>query len=176
MPPTRTRPPQLLIASHNHGAGSELQQLGAGAMVMTRDEQLGGTSAGRRHVNILVSCGRPASDKCHAKRESVAWNRCEYATIGWRRYWRMRRPMTPAPVPITARAVGALKAHIHLRPLFTSARPFATSVSSLASRLSHRASDCARRVSHLLSSSERRPSHLAANSANRCSSFASNRA
>src|SRR5947199_9198105 len=27
MPPTRTRPPQLLIASHNHGAGSELLQL-----------------------------------------------------------------------------------------------------------------------------------------------------
>src|SRR2546427_9235391 len=27
MPPTRTRPPQLLIASHNHGAGAELLQL-----------------------------------------------------------------------------------------------------------------------------------------------------
>src|SRR5213596_1097582 len=27
MPPPRTRPPQLLIASHNHGAGSELLQL-----------------------------------------------------------------------------------------------------------------------------------------------------
>src|SRR5947199_378091 len=27
MPQTRTRPPQLLIASHNHGAGSELLQL-----------------------------------------------------------------------------------------------------------------------------------------------------
>src|SRR6266705_1436406 len=26
MPPTRTRPPQLLIASHNHGAGAELLQ------------------------------------------------------------------------------------------------------------------------------------------------------
>src|SRR5213594_217171 len=69
--------------------------------------------------------------------------------------------MTPAPVPITARAVGTQKAYIHLRPLFTSARPLATSVSSLARRLSQRASDCARRVSHLLSSSERRRSHLA---------------
>jgi len=27
MPPTHTRPPQLLIASHNHGAGAELLQL-----------------------------------------------------------------------------------------------------------------------------------------------------
>src|SRR6058998_3271529 len=27
MPPTRTRPPQLLVASHNHGAGAELLQL-----------------------------------------------------------------------------------------------------------------------------------------------------
>src|SRR3989454_10966043 len=27
MHPTRTRPPQLLIASHNHGAGTELLQL-----------------------------------------------------------------------------------------------------------------------------------------------------
>src|SRR5438128_2700 len=27
MPPTRTRPPQLLIASHNHGAGAELLKL-----------------------------------------------------------------------------------------------------------------------------------------------------
>ena len=27
MPPTRTRPPQLIIASHNHGAGLELLQL-----------------------------------------------------------------------------------------------------------------------------------------------------
>src|SRR5204862_5613482 len=116
-------------AAHGVAASlSELQELGAGAMVMTRDEQLGGTSAGRRHVNILVSCGRPASDKCHAKRESVAWNRCEYATIGWRRYWRMSRPMTPAPVPITARAVGAQKAYIHthrpgLSPLQSRAWP-----------------------------------------------------
>src|SRR6266568_384139 len=27
MPPTRTRPPQLLVASHNHGAGAELLHL-----------------------------------------------------------------------------------------------------------------------------------------------------
>src|SRR3989454_12749249 len=63
----------VMRAAHGVAAPlGELQQLRAGAMIMTRDEQLGGTRAGRRHVNILVSCGRQASEQRHGRRRSGA--------------------------------------------------------------------------------------------------------
>src|SRR5207245_8848356 len=59
-------------------------------------------------------------------------------------YRRSSRLITPAPVPITASAVGAQKAYIHLRPLLTSASSRTSSVLSSASRCSSFASERAK--------------------------------
>src|SRR2546429_5827426 len=50
MPPTRTRPPQLLIASHNHGAGSELLQLAERRGYAGRRPHSGAQAAERAHA------------------------------------------------------------------------------------------------------------------------------
>ncbi len=55
-------------------------------------------------------------------------------------YRRSSRLRTPAPVPITASAVGAQKASIHLSPLFTPASSFTSSTRSSAKRCSSFAS------------------------------------
>ena len=46
----------------------ELQQLRAGAMIITRDEQLGRTRARRSHSNSLVSRGRQVGERSHGRR------------------------------------------------------------------------------------------------------------
>src|SRR5256885_14307753 len=50
MPPTRTRPPQLLIASHNHGAGAELLQLVERHGYAVRRAQSGAQALEQAHV------------------------------------------------------------------------------------------------------------------------------
>src|SRR5436190_295502 len=50
MPPTRTRPPQLLIASHNHGAGSELLQLAEPRGYAVRRAHSGARALERAHA------------------------------------------------------------------------------------------------------------------------------
>src|SRR6266516_3400950 len=91
-------------------------------------------------------------------------------------YRRTSRLITPAPVPRTARAVGAQKAYIHLRPLFTSASPVAIWVLSSALRRSHLASQAASRCSSLASSSAQRVPHLASSSVQRPPQLASSSA
>src|SRR2546427_12761205 len=57
MPPTRTRPPQLLIASHNHGAGAELLQLAERRGYTVRRAQSGGQAVEQAHAappDVLV--------------------------------------------------------------------------------------------------------------------------
>src|SRR6185312_15973202 len=109
------------------------------AVVVTRDEELRWAERARgKHPNILVWRGRKTSDRSHAPRTSGAVECRGRATRGGRerpRYRRSSRLITPAPVPTTARAVGAQNAYIHLRPLFTSARPVASSVLSPAMRV-----------------------------------------
>ena len=85
-----------------HGVAAplgELQQLRAGAMIMTRDEQLGGTRAGRRHVNILVSCGRPASEGRHGRRRSGATSGAGSREQGAGRRTVSTAPRSPLPAP-----------------------------------------------------------------------------
>src|SRR3989442_8228794 len=50
MPPTRTRPPQLLIASHNHGAGAELLQLAERRGYAVRRAHSGAQALERAHA------------------------------------------------------------------------------------------------------------------------------
>src|SRR5256886_789362 len=50
MPPTRTRPPQLLIASHNHGAGAELLQLAERRGYALRRAHSGAQALERAHA------------------------------------------------------------------------------------------------------------------------------
>src|SRR5438093_2768079 len=50
MSPTRTRPPQLLIASHNHGAGAELLQLAERRGYAVRRAHSGAQALERAHA------------------------------------------------------------------------------------------------------------------------------
>src|SRR5256886_15530100 len=50
MPPTGTRPPQLLIASHNHGAGAELLQLAERHGYAVRRAHSGAQALEQAHV------------------------------------------------------------------------------------------------------------------------------
>src|SRR6266576_2352461 len=67
MPPTRTRPPQLLIASHNHGAGAELLQLAERRGYAVRRAHSGAQALERAHAQ------RPSSPQHHAALRAGVW-------------------------------------------------------------------------------------------------------
>src|SRR3989475_154424 len=74
MSPTRTRPPQLLIASHNHGAGAELLQLAdhMAAVAATRALR-DGVKAGPGTPILLISAQRPSSPQHNAALRAGVW-------------------------------------------------------------------------------------------------------